>query len=871
MNMSRLSWSWRGGLTATLAGLWITAYAAIPSPGSINFGGQSMATTSAARNVTFTNDALSPITVSAVSLSNPQFAQTNNCLLLAAGASCTISITFKPNVLAGALNSTTPVAGTLTVTSSAASSPNTVALAGTAEKSLVTHYYRSILRRAPDAGGLPFWQGEAARVVGLGANVNETWFAMALGFFTSPEYLAFNRDNLGFVSDLYATFFNRTPDAGGLSFWTGLLSQGMPRDVALVSFMFSPEFANFTQAIFGNTAARAEVDTVVDFYRGLLSRLPDSGGYNFWLGQFRTAQCQGGPAVYTQVENISNSYVNSAEYSNRGRTNAQFVGDMYNAFLRRGGDLPGVQYWIGQLDSGARTRENVRQAFISTPEFNQRVVAVINQGCLGKEHYISPTGNNANTGTSAGSPWKTFAKAFGTMAPGDTLILLDGTYGTAAGTGYISYLGTNSAQPKSGLNLQGMTVVRAQNPGQVRIIGGLFIGRSTRKDSFIKIQGITFVGTSDLYNAHHVTLKDSGINGAFSVGTNDHDMYSDNNLIEDVWIWASGERIVAINYRSHSNVWRRVLVRGDGCGTAACQGSGNPNVGITVYDSSDISMQNVIVLDRILLAGDEPYGDFASAQHTADPQYYFGRNEWLGTMSIKAPDAGYYIEPDLGQIVSPTVRMQNVVAWDAASDGFNLARDGIGNVLEYVTANTNATADTTASALRIAPDMPVGGVLRSVLATGTGRFGINSKHAPTFANVFGTWSQSAYNQTTCSGTCFTTNPRADTPGPSLRYITRIEAASKLKGSGFNGGDIGANVVSRYGSDGSRFGDAGYNTLTSTPLWPWPNEARIKAELCATTTRGFCSTGKRLDGVNNVTLTSYVWEYLGNALPAGIYP
>ena len=219
-------------------------------------------------------------------------------------------------------------------------------------------------------------------MAGLGANVNETWFALAQGFYTSTEYLAFNRDNTGFVTDLYATFFNRAPDGAGLGSGTGLLSQGMPREVVLVSFMFSTEFANFTQAIFGNTAARAEVDTVVDFYRGLLSRLPDSGGFNYWVGQFRTAQCSGGPAVYAQVEGISNAYVNSPEYGNRGRNNSQFVGDMYNAFLRRGGDLGGVQYWVGQLDTGARTRENVRQAFISTPEFNQRVVAVINQGCL---------------------------------------------------------------------------------------------------------------------------------------------------------------------------------------------------------------------------------------------------------------------------------------------------------------------------------------------------------------------------------------------------------------------------------------------------------------------------------------------------------
>ena len=57
-------------------------------------------------------------------------------------------------------------------------------------------------------------------------------------------------------------------------------------------------------------------------------------------------------------------------------------------------------------------------------------------------------------------------------------------------------------------------------------------------------------------------------------------------------------------------------MRGDGCGTSGCSGSGNPNVGITIYDSADVSFQNVLVLDRVLSGSDSPYADFACAQHT---------------------------------------------------------------------------------------------------------------------------------------------------------------------------------------------------------------------------------------------------------------
>ena len=352
------------------------------SSNSIVFGAESMGTTSLPQAVTVTNTGSGTLTVSNVSASSTEFAQTNDCGSVAAGASCTINVTFTPAPTAGAINSTSSVSGPLTITSNASGSPHTVNLTGIGEKSLVTHFYRSILRRAPDSGGKAFWVSEAVRMQGLAANVNETWYAMATFFYFSSEYASFNRDDTGFVTDLYYTFFNRPPDAAGLSYWTGQIAQGMPREVVLVSFMFSPEFVTFTQSIFGNTAARAEIDTVVDFYRGMLSRLPDTGGFNSWVGSFRTAQCQGAGAVYATVESISSSFANSGEYLARNRTNAQYVGDLYNAFLRRGGDLGGVQFWINQLNTGGKTRNTVRQDFISSGEFTNRVNAIIAQGCF---------------------------------------------------------------------------------------------------------------------------------------------------------------------------------------------------------------------------------------------------------------------------------------------------------------------------------------------------------------------------------------------------------------------------------------------------------------------------------------------------------
>jgi hypothetical protein len=377
-NPSQPTWIALGnGATVTSTNAQVATNVAIgtssfePAPAVLAFGGQSMRTTAPALAITFANGGLSAVTVTSIT-APAHFAVTHDCATVAAGGSCDASITFTP-MAEGVLDAV------LTIQSSAGT--KTVGLTGTGERSLITHYYRSILRRPPDGGGKSFWQGEAARLQSIGANVNEAWFAMAQFFYSSAEYASFNRDAAGFVTDLYTTFFNRPADAGGLAYWTGLIAQGMPREVVLASFMFSSEFTGFTQAIFGNTAARAEVDVVMDFYRGLLARLPDPGGFDSWVAQFRAAQCADPGAVYQRVESISSAFTRSAEYTGKARTDSQYVGDLYNAFLRRGGDLGGVQYWIGQLATSARTREAVRVEFRNSSEFQARVAAVVAQGC----------------------------------------------------------------------------------------------------------------------------------------------------------------------------------------------------------------------------------------------------------------------------------------------------------------------------------------------------------------------------------------------------------------------------------------------------------------------------------------------------------
>ena len=107
------------GGSSTTTGSALTA-----SPSSLSFGNETVGSTSSAQTVTVTNPGTSAATVNSVSVSGA-FSQTNTCgSSLAAGATCTVSVKFAPTA-AGAAS------GSLSVASSAPSSPLTVALSGT--------------------------------------------------------------------------------------------------------------------------------------------------------------------------------------------------------------------------------------------------------------------------------------------------------------------------------------------------------------------------------------------------------------------------------------------------------------------------------------------------------------------------------------------------------------------------------------------------------------------------------------------------------------------------------------------------------------------------------------------------------------------
>jgi hypothetical protein len=144
------------------------------APTSLAFGNQALTTTSAAKTVTLTNSGTGVLTINSIAASG-DFAETSTgataCPItpttLAAGANCTINVTFTPTALGAR-------AGMLTVTDNAGGSPHAVPLTGTGTG-------------APDFG---LTGPTAVQNVTLGQTLNFSVTVTGTGGFNSPVALA---------------------------------------------------------------------------------------------------------------------------------------------------------------------------------------------------------------------------------------------------------------------------------------------------------------------------------------------------------------------------------------------------------------------------------------------------------------------------------------------------------------------------------------------------------------------------------------------------------------------------------------------------------------------------------------------------------
>jgi hypothetical protein len=78
---------------------------------------------------------------------------------------------------------------------------------------------------------------------------------------------------------LYQAAFARTPDTGGVSYWTNQIDKGTNLTDVAAGFVSSQEF----RTVYGQAPSNADI--VAKFYQNVLNRAGETGGISFWVGE----------------------------------------------------------------------------------------------------------------------------------------------------------------------------------------------------------------------------------------------------------------------------------------------------------------------------------------------------------------------------------------------------------------------------------------------------------------------------------------------------------------------------------------------------------------------------------------------------------
>ena len=431
---------------------------------------------------------------------------------------------------------------------------------------------------------------------------------------------------------------------------------------------------------------------------------------------------------------------------------------------------------------------------------------------------------------SADSPKKTIAAGLELLSDdgGDTLIIKPGTYAENI---------TDIANGKPGA----YNIIKAETDGTVIIKGGMDLPYSTQ---YIQFEGLKWDSHQGKHiTGHHIKLLRCALKGGpvtnnnvnLGIGTNDHTPGAHHILIEDSWVYGEGGRYNILIYNSDSIVLRRVVIRHDG----GWAGNGyDPEAGVSIYNSSNVDVQNAIVLDS-----DLKYQYWTSAFYnvkndsSATPH---SNTRIAGSIVLNAPHGGAYGYDDGGAMKD--ARLENSIAWNSGA-GIFMNGD-----------NKNVTAK----------NITLGHIASTGVAIWGGKKNSIDISQSIFYKIKYVIKQNAGNIRQNNNSCFPLDLKncigasalRDPLSNGLRYLPTVLPNSFLNDG--KTGVIGASIINRIGKDGSLYGEPGFADTTTTSIWPWPNEQRIKADLCSATDRGLCHSP--------ASLTLYIWNYLGNNLP-----
>lgn len=228
----------------------------------------------------------------------------------------------------------------------------------------VERLYTVALGRASDPNGKQYWVDEIKNGKRTGADC-------ARYFLMGTEFENMNMSDDKFVDVLYKTFFDRIGEDSGVKYWvTQLKSNVIGRRDVINCFIDSTEWCNVCADYgvkSGAPNAKAErpsahaMEFATRLYTCCLGREPEDGGLKYWSLALTNLEQTGASAA--------KEFFTSKEFRNLNLQNDEYVRRLYTTFMGREPEASEINYWVGEIKNGTRTKDSVMAFFGSSEEF----------------------------------------------------------------------------------------------------------------------------------------------------------------------------------------------------------------------------------------------------------------------------------------------------------------------------------------------------------------------------------------------------------------------------------------------------------------------------------------------------------------------
>lgn len=144
--------------------------------------------------------------------------------------------------------------------------------------------------------------------------------------------------------ELYIAYFNRAPDAVGLSFWGTAFANGVTLEQSARSFIDQAE----TRATYPDSLSNADFATAV--YDNVLGRIPDQAGFDFWVGALDSERVGRDQFILSVLEGAKAAPPDGAS---QGFIAQQLADQQYLATKTDIGGYFAVNYGMSDVDNAA--------------------------------------------------------------------------------------------------------------------------------------------------------------------------------------------------------------------------------------------------------------------------------------------------------------------------------------------------------------------------------------------------------------------------------------------------------------------------------------------------------------------------------------